>query len=176
MDRDFAQIIMNPVRQRVVQFLLLNGRGTVGEIARALSDVPRASLYRHVNILLEAGCIRVAEERAVRGAVERTYALAEKPMDDPGAEDVPQLIQGVLAGIQLSFARYFARADADAARDGLSLSSSVLMLSDAELMELVRRIGAVYEDYLHNAAGEGRRPRNLIWISAPVEGEEDATC
>ena len=44
MDRDFVEIIQNPVRQRIVQHLLIHGKGTVAEIGRALSDVPRASL------------------------------------------------------------------------------------------------------------------------------------
>ena len=176
MDRDFAEIVLNPVRQRIVQYLLINGRGTVAEIGRVLSDVPRASLYRHVNLLLEAGCIQVAEERAVRGAVERTYALVEKPMGDPGPEDIARLMQGMIARLQLSFARYFARPDADPARDGLGLSSSVLMLTDEELRELLGRIGAVYKDYIQNGPGEGRRPRNIFWIIAPEDGEEEGKC
>ena len=176
MDRDFVEIILNPVRQRVVQYLLINGKGTVAQIGRALSDVPRASLYRHVNLLLEAGCIQVTEERAVRGAVERTYALVEKPMGDPGLEDVARLMQGMIARVQLSFARYFARPDADPVRDGLGISSSVLMLTDGELKEMLGRIGAVYNDYIQNGPGEGRRARNILWIVAPEDGEEERKC
>ena len=176
MDRDFVEIILNPVRQRVVQYLLINGKGTVAQIGRALSDVPRASLYRHVNLLLESGCIQVTEERAVRGAVERTYALVEKPMGDPGLEDVARLMQGMIARVQLSFARYFARPDADPVRDGLGISSSVLMLTDGELKEMLGRIGAVYNDYIQNGPGEGRRARNILWIVAPEDGEEERKC
>ena len=52
MSRDFADVIMNPVRQRIAQYLILHRTGTVSEIAAALSDVPRPSLYRHMNVLL----------------------------------------------------------------------------------------------------------------------------
>lgn len=176
MDRDFVEIIQNPVRQRIVQHLLIHGKGTVAEIGRALSDVPRASLYRHVNLLLEAGCISVTEEKSVRGAVERTFALVENPIGEPGPEDVARLMQGMLARVQLSFAQYFARPDANPMRDGLGISSSVLMLTDAELNELLGRIGAVYNDYIQNGPGEGRRARNIMWIIAPVEGEEEGKC
>ena len=176
MGRDFADVIMNPVRQRIAQYLILHRTGTVNEIAAALSDVPRPSLYRHMNVLLEAGCIEVVAQKSVRGAVERTYALVEKPMGDPGPEDIARLMQGMIARLQLSFARYFARPDADPARDGLGLSSSVLMLTDEELRELLGRIGAVYNDYIQNGPGEGRRPRNIMWIIAPEDGEEEGKC
>lgn len=176
MGRDFADVIMNPVRQRIAQYLILHRTGTVNEIATALSDVPRPSLYRHMNVLLEAGCIEVVAQKSVRGAVERTYALVEKPMGDPGPEDIARLMQGMIARLQLSFARYFARPDADPARDGLGLSSSVLMLTDEELRELLGRIGAVYNDYIQNGPGEGRRPRNIFWIIAPEDGEEEGKC
>ena len=173
MDRDFAEIVLNPVRQRIVQYLLINGRGTVAEIGRVLSDVPRASLYRHVNLLLEAGCIQVAEERAVRGAVERTYALVEQPMGNPSQQEVAGLIHGVLTSVMASFARYFSHGDVDPQKDLLSVTSSTLMLSDAEMMEMLQRIGGVFNDYIQNAPGGDRKPRNIVFISAPVEGERE---
>ena len=97
-------------------------------------------------------------------------------MGDPGPEDVARLMQGMIARVQLSFARYFARPDADPVRDGLGISSSVLMLTDGELKELLGRIGAVYNDYIQNGPGEGRRARNILWIVAPEDGEEEGKC
>lgn len=43
--------------------------------ALQLSDVPAASLYRHVARLVDGGVLSVVAERRVRGAVERTYVL-----------------------------------------------------------------------------------------------------
>ena len=43
---ELAEIVMNPVRQRIFQYLLLHETGTVKEIRKALPDVPGASLYR----------------------------------------------------------------------------------------------------------------------------------
>lgn len=173
MGRDFAEVIMNPVRQRIVQYLMVHRTGTVGEIAQELSDVPRPSLYRHVNVLLEAGCLRVVAQRSVRGAVERTYVLEEKPLGDAGEQELGKLVQGVLGSVVARFARYFARPDMDPQRDLLSVSSSVLMLSDAEMAELLGRIGEVINGYLPNKPGGERKPRNIVFISAPVEGEKE---
>ena len=43
---ELAEIVMNPVRQRIFQYLLLHETGTVKEIRKALPDVPGASLAR----------------------------------------------------------------------------------------------------------------------------------
>ena len=177
MGRDFADVIMNPVRQRIAQYLILHRTGTVNEIAAALSDVPRPSLYRHMNVLLEAGCIEVVAQKSVRGAVERTYALVQQPMENPSQEEIGKLVQGVLTSVMSNFARYFANPAADPQRDLLSVSSSTLMLSDAEMLEMLQRIGAVFNDYIQNKPGGERRPRNIVFISAPVEGERELkTC
>ena len=48
---ELAEIVMNPVRQRIFQYLLLHETGTVKEIRKALPDVPGASLYRHMKLL-----------------------------------------------------------------------------------------------------------------------------
>lgn len=175
MGKSLAEIIMNPVRQRIVQQLMLRGSSTVREIGEELSDVPRPSLYRHVNILLEAGCIRVESERTVRGAVERRYELVAQPMGaEPSMEEVGQLIQGTLISVAADFARYFAEGDADPQRDMLSVGASTLMLSDTEMMEFLQRIGNVINDYVQNGVGEGRKPRRICFISSPVNQKEES--
>lgn len=49
-----AEIVLNPVRQRIFQYFLLHKTGTVKEIRKALPDVPSASLYRHIKILTDS--------------------------------------------------------------------------------------------------------------------------
>ena len=45
-DMDIVEIVMNPARQRIFQYLLVNETGTVKEMRKALPDIPSASLYR----------------------------------------------------------------------------------------------------------------------------------
>ena len=58
---DIVEIVMNPARQRIFQYLLVNETGTVKEMRKALPDIPSASLYRHVKILLDNGILTVVE-------------------------------------------------------------------------------------------------------------------
>ncbi len=52
---------------------LATGPATIGELA---SDIgaPRGTLSHHMTVLLDAGLVRVVDERRVRALTERTYA------------------------------------------------------------------------------------------------------
>ena len=70
--------ILHPVRMRIMQSLLGGKELTAQEISNRVSDVPQASLYRHLNSLLEAEVLEVVEENKVRGTMEKVYALSNQ--------------------------------------------------------------------------------------------------
>lgn len=169
MGKNFMEIIMNPVRQRIMQFLLVHQKGTAKEMMQELTDIPSASLYRHIRILHEAGCIKVVEERKIRGTTEKTYQLEEQPMGDPGPEEIAALFQTGLLSLMTSFQAYFAREDADPKKDMLSLSTSTLLLNEEEFMDMMQKIGTIFSEVISNKPGQGRKPRRFTIISSPCE-------
>src|SRR3712207_4096878 len=79
-----GDLLLHPVRLRIVQAFLGERALTTAELGAELDDVPTASLYRHVALLADAGVLTVAEERRVRGAAERRYRLVlEAASADP---------------------------------------------------------------------------------------------
>src|SRR6266508_2535649 len=70
-----ADLLLHPVRLRIVQAFLGDRALTTSALSAELADVPTASLYRHVARLVDAGVLQVVAERRVRGALERTYVL-----------------------------------------------------------------------------------------------------
>ena len=72
---DINEIMLNPIRLRIVQELAKTQEMTTSELCRKLPDIPRATLYRHVNLLLENNILTVVSEKRVRGSLERTLAL-----------------------------------------------------------------------------------------------------
>ena len=68
---NYTEILSNPARMRIMQYMAINGEATVKEIAEYHPDIPRRTLYRHIDFLIEAGTIIVIEEHRVRGAYER---------------------------------------------------------------------------------------------------------
>lgn len=168
--KSLTDVMMNPVRQRIIQYLMLREKGTVGEIQKELSDVPVASLYRHMKKLYDAGCIQVIEEKSVRGATEKTYSLVQNPLQkEPDIHDISALIYTSLLSLQASFLRYFSSEDADPQRDMMALQTSTLLLTDEEYMELLQQIGTAIAKNIDNKPTEGRKMRRLTFVSSPNE-------
>lgn len=170
--KELTKVVMNPVRQRVIQFLLLHEKGTPGDIQKALSDVPPASLYRHIKILFNAGCIKVVEEKKVRGTVERTYAVEKNILkEEPTNQELASLFYNSLLSLQSTFLHYFEQENTtkSAQEDMILLQTSTLLLSDEEYMELLKKIGSCISEVAELKPQEGRKQRRLTFISSPPE-------
>ena len=48
------------------------------EMVKIIKDVPQATLYRHIQILLDSGIIRVIKEKKVKSVSEKYYTLNEE--------------------------------------------------------------------------------------------------
>lgn len=74
-----AEILMHPVRIKISQALMRNKESglTPLEMVKIIQDVPQATLYRHIQMLLDAGVIKVINEKKVRSVTEKYYALNE---------------------------------------------------------------------------------------------------
>jgi len=152
------------------------GPATAGELAERLPDVPPATLYRHLDLLRRGGILAVAEERRVRGAIERRYVLhpgaaSLGPADLAGAtrDDHLRWFATFLAGLLDAFARYLDRGDPDLARDGVGYRQVVLHLSDAELADMSGALNAALVRFAAQPPGEDRTPRLLATVLVPTE-------
>ncbi|WP_144510807.1 helix-turn-helix domain-containing protein [Bacillus sp. FJAT-22090] len=75
-----AEILMHPVRMKITQALMRNKEDglTPFEMLEVIQDVPQATLYRHIQVLLEADVIRILKEKKVRSVTEKHYTLNEE--------------------------------------------------------------------------------------------------
>lgn len=170
-NQNITQIIMNPVRLRIMQYLILHESATTGQIKEELTDIPPASLYRHIKTLEEAKLIVVVKENKIRGVVEKVYQLnKENPLnEDSSNANVSQVIQTGLLSILGEFTRYFEKEDNDPQKDFLAFSTSTLLLSDEEFMEFTKEIGEIYGKVLSNKKNDKRKQRRITFISSPCE-------
>lgn len=65
---NFAELVLNPVRLRVLQRIRLEGECTAKDIAIALEDIPRATVYRQIKALEEG--VRLWRDRIAPPAVQ----------------------------------------------------------------------------------------------------------
>lgn len=164
---NMAEVIMNPVRQRIIQYLMVHDKGTVKEIKSRLSDIPTPSLYRHVKILAENSVIVVAQENRIRGTVESVYQLNPNALvveDEDG-----MAVQVSLMSICTAFAKYFASGYADPRKDMFMLTSCTLMLTDDEFGTFLKEINELAMRYISKEPTEGCCPRQVTLISSPTQ-------
>ena len=120
-----ADLLLHPVRLRIVQAFRGDRELTTLQLSAELSDVPAASLYRHVARLVDADVLQVVAERRVRGAVEQTYVLrpaaASISADEiakMSAENHRQAFMALVAGLLADADRYLQCPRIDPLRDG----------------------------------------------------------
>jgi DNA-binding transcriptional ArsR family regulator len=170
-----ADLLLHPVRLRIVKAFLGDRALTTRQLAAELPDVPAASVYRHVAKLAEAGVLSVVSERRVRGITERTYTLrlfaAQMQPGEVAAmtlEEHANAFLAYVAGLLGDFDRYMASGPADPAHDGAGYRVAGLWLTDAELADFQRDLAAIALPRLANGPAAGRRRRVLYTIMLPA--------
>lgn len=169
-----ADLLLHPVRLRIVQCLLGGRTLTTAGLREEMPDVAPATLYRQVATLLEGDVLVVAEERKVRGAVERGYRLRE-PAPSVGAEEARAMsveehrrgFATFVAALLADFDRYLDRGDVDLARDLVGYRQAALYLTDAEMQELLADLRAVFAERLQHQPCPGRVRRLVSTIVVP---------
>jgi Helix-turn-helix domain len=175
-----ADLLLHPVRLRIVKAFLGDRALTTSQLRAELDDVPAASLYRQVARLVDAGVLSVVAERRVRGAVERTYVLrmvaAQVGIDElekMTPDDHRQMFISLVAGLLGDFDHYLARGHVDPLRDGMMFRTAGLWLDEAEFNELALDLARVLQPRMANPPKPGRKLRLLTQVLLPG-GEAEA--
>lgn len=171
-----AELLLHPVRLRIVQSFLGDRRLTTNQLREEIDDVPPATLYRHVAKLAEAGVLEIVSERRSRGSVERTFQLV------PGAGSVDaadlaamtpdehrQAFLVFMSGVIRDFDHYLSIGDPDLAKDLVGYRQAALHLTDRELRTMTAEIKAVLDSRLALKPRKGTRRRVLSTILIPVD-------
>ena len=171
-DSSIADVVMHPVRLRIIQ--QLGGRSlTTAQLRAALPDVTQATLYRHVATLVDSGILSVVEERKVRGAVERTLALGERmahvDQTELRAMSDAQLRSAFLAflgDLSADFDRFVDSEEATL-RDFVGFGRVPLYVDAAGLAVIQAGLSELLAPYLSETRGADRRRVSLATVLVP---------
>ncbi|PRY02441.1 helix-turn-helix protein [Allonocardiopsis opalescens] len=173
---DALDLLLHPVRLRIVNAMWGGHARTTSELCARLADVPKTTVYRHVGLLAGAGLLEVADERRVHGAVERRFRLnRERAAVDPDAgaamslDDHRHGFAAAVAALLAEFNAYLDREGADPAADLVSYKQFPLWLDDAERAALIEQIKALVRPLLAKPPTPGRSPVLLSTILFPTE-------
>lgn len=176
-----TDLLLHPVRMRIVQCFLGDRELTTGGLREELPDIPAATLYRQIATLVDGGALEVVEERKVRGTFERTYRVSAGRLHvdgDAAAQMTPEehnrAFVAFMTGRLGDFERYLAKGDVDLQRDRVGYRMSAMYLSDEETDELIEALRDVLLPRLQNKPGPGRRRRIFSTILMPADEAEGA--
>ncbi|MFT4976038.1 MAG: DNA-binding transcriptional ArsR family regulator [Myxococcota bacterium] len=169
-----AEILLHPVRMRLLQVVSASGPCTARQVADVLDDIPATSLYRHLGRLVEAGLLDVVAERPVRGAVEKTYDLPrDTALLSPESADAPAEVHfraflSFVAGQLSTFSQYLEGEAPDLRADGVAYQSTPLYLSDDEHTALLQQLREVIGQAMANPPTAERTLRLLSVAMLPA--------
>jgi DNA-binding transcriptional ArsR family regulator len=170
-----ADLLLHPVRLRIVHALSGGRELTTTQLRARLPDVSKVTMYRQIALLAGGGFLEVAGEQRVHGAVERRYRLRQdRPVIDAGAaaamtlEEHRRGFAAAMAVLIAEFGAYLDRDGADPAADGVSYRQGTLWLSPAELTDLTGKLLAVLHEPAANEPAPGRAPYLLSPVLFPA--------
>lgn len=172
------ELLGHPVRLRIVHALRGGRSLTTAELGERIADVSKATLYRHVELLAEGGILEVAEERRVRGAVERRFRLrvasasiTPEQLEQLTVEDHRRGFAAAMAALVAEFTAYVERDGADPIADLVGYRQHGIWLTEAELHQLIEGMRAAILPTLSNEARPGRSRYLLSPILFPTNDD-----
>ena len=174
MGRPRVEGLLHPVRFRIVQALVKRTL-TAQQLATLIPEVSQVTIYRHLQILVEADIVQVVAEQRVRGAVERSYGisnpqstnLSKTDVQTLDRDDLRKIFNGLIGGLLADFERYLDQPNIDLVSDGATYIQEIVYLSDEEMQEFLAQWRAQLEALNRNVPAPGRRRRSLSYVFLP---------
>ncbi|MCC9307959.1 helix-turn-helix domain-containing protein [Kitasatospora sp. RB6PN24] len=173
---DSLELLAHPIRLRIVHAMGGGRLLTTAELCARIPEASKATVYRHIDLLVAGGIMEVAEERRVRGAVERHYRLRQdRALIGPEAvrsattEDHRRAFATAMTALLAEFNAYLDRPQADPVADQVGYRQHALWLSPVELDELIGEMRAAIAPRLANRPSPERAQYLLSPIHFPLD-------
>ncbi len=173
---DALELLAHPVRLRVVHALRGGRMLTTAQLCERIQDVSKATVYRHVDLLVAGGILEVADERRVRGAVERRFRLRQDravidadAMRSLSLDGHRRAFATAVAALVAEFDGYLARDNADPVADLVGYRQHAIWLSPDELQDLIGELRAAIAPRLASEPAPDRAQYLLSPIMFPIE-------
>ncbi|MCW6008885.1 helix-turn-helix domain-containing protein [Micromonospora sp. CPCC 205371] len=168
-----VETVLHPVRLRIVH-ALVDRELTARQLGAVLSDVPQASLYRHVGRLVDAGVLRVTREERVRGGTQRTYTVVESavtlaPQDFAAASlaDHQRYFAAFVGALIAGFEQYLRTTGAAPIRDGVVYQQIPVWVTPTESRQLTATITDLLRPLRARTGGRRRRRTTFAMVLHP---------
>lgn len=169
--KDINSVMLNTIRMKIIQELSSSQSLTTGELCERINSVPRTTMYRHINILLDNNILTVVSEKRIRGSIERTLALNIGEISKNNTiENASTNALSFLLNRYTRFHNYFNNGNPDPAKDKIFLNYTVMMMNDKEFDKFLSELQGLIVKFNFKET-DGRKARDISIISTPIEME-----
>jgi len=179
MNANKIDLVLHPIRMRIIT--TISGREmTTGQLAEALPDIAQATLYRHMNTLVEGGVLVVVNETQIRGTIEKRYALhtedllniTEEDLQNATNEDHVRYFTTYLMTLLGDYTRYMqTKEKVNPIEDGIGYHTIPLHMTDEELNDFATQLQQMISPYQTTQPNRKRRLFSFV-IMPSVDDEE----
>ncbi len=189
--KELLNLALHPVRMRILTLLSGSQGLTPQQMAERMSDIPQATLYRHINRLAQGGLLAIVAEHPVRGTLEKVYALntaydrqlvtgedALEAFNRLSKEDHLRYFNSFLLSLLDAFSHYLDRAEGgqlNMAADGVGYHTLPLFMSDEEFAQFAAALNQALMPFLKLEAAPGRRKRLFTTVMMPADDPAESS-
>ncbi len=168
MKKSYIDLVMNPTRGRIIQYLVTHKQATTSEISLQLKDVSKATLYRNISTLEKNRVLYVIEEHKIRGTVEKVYTLNQEMLSASGnTSDAKTNAWNILMSLYRDFDSYFDKKEAKPITDRIFFNTISLNLSNEAFDSFMAELQDMVERYNSIPSSKTSKARKLTVISSP---------
>lgn len=183
MDQNAIKSMMNPVRIKIIREITVKGQATTKEIQAICPDIPQASLYRHIQNLLDNKILTVVSENKIRGIHEKVYAIQENPSREINQhlelvtkDETSQLFTQFMISLFSDVETYLDQVPHfNLADEQLGFVSYSLYLSNQELQAVMKEINGSLVKHLNNPCVPDRTLRKISTITTSTIPQKEKT-
>lgn len=170
-----VDILMHPVRMKIAQVLMRNkDHGlTPLEMVKIIKNVPQATLYRHIQIMLNSDVIRVIKEKKVKSVSEKYYALNENEarlsIEDwkrVSSEKKLDYVSYYQLSLLTQYQSYLKKLEEqNCQEDGATFSAVELKMDEKHFTQFQNELNELMTKYYHSTSNEIDAPVRTIAIT-----------
>lgn len=169
-----AEILLHPVRLKIVQEFLGLTKLTAKDLVKRLPSISQATLYRHLDKLVHYKILEVVEENPIRGTVEKVYRLnlaganvGNKDFNQNSREEQMNFFMIFIAHIMSNYESYLSQEEIDPERDGVGYRQAGMYLSDEEFIDFLQNLSREFQKVMHYEPSPERKKRIISTIIMP---------
>ncbi|MFD9625686.1 helix-turn-helix domain-containing protein [Peribacillus muralis] len=170
-----AEVLMHPVRIKISQVLMRNKEHgmTPLEMVKTIEGVPQATLYRHIQAMLDAGIIRVIKEKKVKSVSEKYYALNEmeatihaEDWKKASTEKKLDYVSLYQLSLMTQYQSYLKKLEEQNGKEDRATFSIVeLKLAEDRYMQFQNELNELMTKYYHDSGKEKGAPVRTIAVT-----------